>query len=339
MFKNKVSIILPVYNQELYLNTSIPAVLEQTYNDLEIVCVNDGSTDSSYSILLKYAENDDRIKIISQENRGLASAVETGVNNSTGEYICFLDPDDLIGENFIQTFIDAIDDCDVVSAGYYSRINGKDIANVISSPGIYTEDKLEMLKNDFLLDKRNGNLSKLLFVARWNKLYRAECVKEAMKGYKLCQNVSLGEDTLFTFLVLCNAKKIKTLAVVNTYYYTIGSQTSMMSNGSIDKHVEKAKNAKSVFEELLFLNNNDYISSNVLYFFLVESLFQRLKNGEKREFEYLYLWLKQDDDYVNALKYLEKSVQGIKKWRFKLRIIVSNPRLFLLINRIIGVVK
>ena len=87
----KVSVIVPVYNVEKYLEECLESIIDQSLRDIEIVCVNDGSTDGSLSILEEYAKLDDRIKIISQENQGLAAARNTGLDNISGDYVYFID--------------------------------------------------------------------------------------------------------------------------------------------------------------------------------------------------------------------------------------------------------
>lgn len=93
----KISIVLPVYNQERFLRDALESVGVQTYSDIEIVVVNDGSTDSSLRIATEYAKRDPRVKIVSQDNGGLLAANVTGIKAATGDYICFFDPDDRIG--------------------------------------------------------------------------------------------------------------------------------------------------------------------------------------------------------------------------------------------------
>lgn len=100
-----LSVIIPVYNVEKYLRRCLDSVLNQTYRDLEIICVNDGSTDSSLSILEEYTEKDSRIKIISQENGGLSAARNSGLKRASGDYITFLDSDDWIEE---ETYVTAL---------------------------------------------------------------------------------------------------------------------------------------------------------------------------------------------------------------------------------------
>lgn len=104
----KISVIIPIYNSEKYLDYCIASVLVQTYKNLEIICVNDGSTDNSLNILKKYASNDDRIIIINQENYGQSVARNTGLKFATGEWISFIDSDDWIGIECYQKFIDVL---------------------------------------------------------------------------------------------------------------------------------------------------------------------------------------------------------------------------------------
>ena len=92
----KVSVIIPVYNIEKYLKKCLDSVTNQTFSDIEIICVNDGSTDNSLSILEEYAKKDNRIKIINKENGGLSSAWNAGLNEVSSEYVTFVDGDDWI---------------------------------------------------------------------------------------------------------------------------------------------------------------------------------------------------------------------------------------------------
>ena len=98
MDKIAVSVIIPVYNVEKYLAECLDSVISQDIQDMEIICVNDGSTDSSGEILKTYARKDDRIKVVSQENKGLSSARNIGIEYAKGEYLLFLDSDDCLAE-------------------------------------------------------------------------------------------------------------------------------------------------------------------------------------------------------------------------------------------------
>lgn len=102
-----ISIIIPVYNSEKYLTKCLNSIMDQTYQNLEIICVNDGSTDTSPEILKNYTERDSRIKIISQKNQGLSSARNTGIKHASGEYLTFVDSDDYIKSKMIEHLVGA----------------------------------------------------------------------------------------------------------------------------------------------------------------------------------------------------------------------------------------
>lgn len=104
-----VSILLSIYNVEKYLEECLDSILKQSYKNIEIVCVNNGSPDNSAEILKKYAQKDKRIKIVTlKENRKLCGGRNAGLDNATGEFICFVDPDDWIEEDHIKSMVDAI---------------------------------------------------------------------------------------------------------------------------------------------------------------------------------------------------------------------------------------
>ena len=100
MCEEKISVIVPIYNAELYLDRCLKSIINNTYRNLEIICINDGSTDTSLNILESYKENDSRIIVISQENRGVSSARNKGLEIATGEYISF------VGLSEIKVFLE-----------------------------------------------------------------------------------------------------------------------------------------------------------------------------------------------------------------------------------------
>lgn len=104
-----VSVVLSVYNIENYIEECLNSIIEQTYTNLEILCVNDGSTDNSLQLLNEFSKKDDRIKIIDQANQGLSSTRNAGISNATGKYIYFIDGDDFISENYIQAMVNCLE--------------------------------------------------------------------------------------------------------------------------------------------------------------------------------------------------------------------------------------
>lgn len=292
-----VSVIVPVYNQEDYLNVSIPSILNQTYSNIEVVIVNDGSTDQSANIIKKYEKIDRRIKVITKKNGGLVSASVTGVRNSEGKYICFLDPDDYYGKNFIKNFMIEMDeDTDVVAAGFYQDNNGYHEPIILRNNTFLGSD-LEELRRTFLIEKGKRGISNQIFISRWNKCYKASVLHQMIDVFAENSEISLGEDTLFTYLVLRYAKKVKALEFPNEYFYNIGNQSSMMKNDLIQNHMYKSKNAYTAMKKYLCEDDYPEDTAYALYYFLIESLFNRVLNVCPQNYKDFCALLKKDKLY------------------------------------------
>ena len=117
---NKISVIVPIYNVEQYVERCLNSIIENTYKNLEIICINDGSTDNSLKILEKIAENEQRIKIIDKINGGVSSARNIGLDVATGDYIAFVDSDDWVHNRYFEILLDfAIkEEADIVACDY-----------------------------------------------------------------------------------------------------------------------------------------------------------------------------------------------------------------------------
>lgn len=167
-----VSVIIPVYNVAPYLREALDSVVHQTHRALQVIIIDDGSTDGSSSICDEYL-TDPRVTVIHQENRGLSNARNAGLERMTGEYVCFLDPDDVFHAGFVESLLAVMDRVDIAVCGYdvyytTKRICGK--GKSISprmKPGRY--DRTEALRA--LVDGR-------LNMSVWNKLYRRELWRE-----------------------------------------------------------------------------------------------------------------------------------------------------------------
>ena len=118
----KVSIIVPIYNVEQYLVECMESIVHQTLKDIEIICVNDGSTDNSLKIIQDYAQKDNRIVIIDKQNEGYGKGMNDGLDKATGEYVGIVEPDDFIDEDmFFQLYtIAKQNDCEVVKSCWYN---------------------------------------------------------------------------------------------------------------------------------------------------------------------------------------------------------------------------
>lgn len=162
----KVSFVVPVYNVEKYLENCINSILNQTYKNIELILVNDGSPDNSQKIIDKYKKKDNRIISIIKDNGGVSSARNEGLKNVTGEYIIFVDSDDFIDSNYVSCFLDLIvnNDADlVISYNYYDEKNLLPQSN----------NNIEIInKNDATYDLYMGKTG----VAVWNKIYKKDII-------------------------------------------------------------------------------------------------------------------------------------------------------------------
>ncbi len=330
-FNKLVSVVIPVYNQEKYLNISIPSVQNQTYSNLEIIAVNDGSTDSSANILAKYAENDNRIKIVEKTNGGLVDATITGIKNASGNYVAFLDPDDYWGEDFIYNLVQGMDEtCDFSAAGFYYDNCGELQPYCLSETRSLNEADIARLVNNYLPDESGFGIFNLLFISRWNKVYSMRCVKKAVETFENYKGITLGEDSIFTYLVLKNSKHGIVSQAANSYYYNIGNQNSMMKNRGAEKHIEKAKYAFSVFGEMLRANRDSDDAAYILYYYLVETLYERTAKQGYEIFSNMYRTLCHDEVYRKALKIMSHHSGRLKqKCKVMLRLYVKSPKLYM----------
>ncbi len=206
-----VSVIIPVYNVEKYVEKCIISVLNQTYKNIEIIIVNDGSTDKSEEIILKYVKEDRRIRYISKENGGLSSARNKGIETATGDYICFIDSDDWIAVNFIECLLSRIEqDKSDISICNIKHVYSDNIDNNEKIPN-YHIDINETINNKTALQYLfNGKKYQNHAV---NKLYKLNLFKD--NNIRFPEN-RIYEDAFTMYKLLYKAKKI---SLCNEYLY------------------------------------------------------------------------------------------------------------------------
>lgn len=305
--KRLVSVILPIYNQENFLHRSLSSIQKQTYETIEIILVDDGSTDSSMSIMEEYAEKDKRIKIIQKENGGLVDATLVGINNSSGDYICFLDPDDYVGAHFVENFISQLDqEYDFVAMGFFYENKGIFTPYYLCDSRTYTEEELKEYTEKYLMEK-NAVISNRFFISRWNKIYKASCVKSFFREFEGCKGVSLGEDSIFTYLLMVYAANGKTVGAANSYYYNIANPNSMMNKIDIHQNLKKCRNAFEALKKLQMQHGNSLNQSYALYFFLVNTLQGKVRCNMCKEQKELNQILKKDVVYSEAKRIMISS--------------------------------
>lgn len=245
----KISVIVPVYNTEKYLKTCLNSLINQTFPDVEIICINDGSTDGSAEILKKYPQ----IKVITQKNKGLSEARNAGIEIAAGEYISFVDSDDWVDLDFFKKLYKSItkNNADIACATIKRRKNKYRVK--------YEEEKVYTDLEDKI---RVCGLPESSYV--WNKLYKREVV---------INNIFppvYYEDMLWTPNVIKEANKIVTVPET-TYYYRPNS-SSIVKKCPSKKKQEDFYNAKKYLvhffdENKIKLSEKErYITRNKYYF-------------------------------------------------------------------------
>lgn len=221
-----ISIIVPIYNVNEYLNRCIKSIINQTYKKIEIILVDDGSTDNSGDICNKYALEDKRILVIHKKNEGLVKARKEGLERATGEYIGFVDGDDYIDTNMYQELFDNIEKtgADFVHSGYMNDQFGKISPDNIV---IHLDDKndREKILKQYVLDYTSD---RYISPSIWSKLFKSELIKSSYKFVPDDQEV--GEDVISLSECVLRSNKISMLNLAAYHYVKRKGSLSNMGN-------------------------------------------------------------------------------------------------------------
>ena len=219
--KIEVSVIIPVYNAERYLPQCLDSILNQTLKEIEIVCINDGSTDKSLRILEKYKSNDSRVKIYTKENSGYGKTINWGLEKSHGKYIVIVDSDDFMDSDGIRVLYDCAEanQADYVRSNYFEYKDGQDTLN--SSLDI-------VLYNKMCNALENPQLFYNIAMSTWACIYK--------KSFLIDNNIKMNEtpgaafqDTSWQYMVLLRARRI--VFIKEAYYhYRIDNPDSSINN-------------------------------------------------------------------------------------------------------------
>ena len=226
--KGKVSVIVPVYNVGKYLEECLNSIINQTYKNIEIIIVNDGSTDNSLDIIEIFKNKDNRIKVINQENKGISEARNIGLKNAVGEFVLYVDSDDYLELNCIKEAVDKInDDSSEMVIFNYTRVYDCDVEGKSEnvSLNLNTEKVYEGKDIAIMLLK---NLSQGYV---WNKLFRKKNLIENKFEFEKGRTI---EDIYPIFKELINCKKV---SYINKYNYNYRQR----SNSAVHTFNKKAK--------------------------------------------------------------------------------------------------
>lgn len=240
-----VSVIVPIYNIEEYVGKCIESIVTQSYKNLEIILVDDGSKDNSGKICDQFAKEDSRIQVIHKENGGLVSARKAGLAIAEGEYIGFVDGDDYVEPLFFETLLNLIyqSESDFVHTGYIWEKNGKKAEILPVEEAIYDlhNKKLELIEKN-VLDKFDISPS------IWSKLFKCDFIKECYESVPDSQ--SQGEDLIC--LCICLLKGTKAALYRNAlYHYNVrrGSLTNYINTSNVVAVTGCYNTLKMIFEE------------------------------------------------------------------------------------------
>ena len=307
----KVSVVIPIYNVEEYLQKTLECFINQTLSDIEIICVDDGSTDGSAKLVEKYESKDKRVRLIKQENKGAGAARNTGMEYATGEYIYFFDGDDYCEHNFLESVVVIADEekADIVVFNYY-RVDQK-----TGDKTLYKSVNKSFLPNNVKSFSHYNVPNRILNIVTptpWNKLYnRAFIVDSKLKFMELSTTNDI------TFAALSVAKADKIVYDENAYmYYRVNREFALTSF--------KQKRLDNVFKaveglaiEAKKLDYYEKIKNSVAYF-RISNLVYALENYAG---DFLNKYYKEYYQRVHEI-FNEDGFDGIEKENF------GNDRLY-----------
>jgi Glycosyltransferases involved in cell wall biogenesis len=318
----KVSIVIPVYNVSMYLKECMDSVINQTLKDIEIICVNDGSTDNSLDILNEYALKDKRIKIISKPNSGYGHTMNIGIDNASGEYIGIVEPDDYVELEMYETL--------------YNKAKENDLDFIKADFNRFTGEKEDIFLKYHKVAREETNYNRVInpseeiiafkFVMNtWSGIYK----RSFLKKYNIKHNETPGasfQDNGFWFQTFCFAKRI---LFINKPFYMNRRDNP---NSSV-KSKEKVYCMSEEYSHIrTFLDKNPELKEKFIYIYNLKKYhnysfnLRRIDPSFRPEFAELF-----SKEFAKALKdkELDKSLFSHREWKL-IRILIKNPRKFLL---------
>lgn len=223
----KISVIIPVYNAEKYLDKCLESLENQTLEDIEIVCVNDGSKDNSLEVLNRHAKKDKRIKVINQKNAGVSAARNKGIRAARGKYITFVDADDFIKEYTYKSCMEIIEKENPEVFVYSYRTNENE----------EVPKDIDISKCNFYNHSNFKSAYDNSHPAVWDKIFKRDFLLKNKIFFK--EDIHYAEDYVFTFMALSRAVKI--IDCPNRfYYYRTDNENSIVNTAKRQKKMESS---------------------------------------------------------------------------------------------------
>ena len=245
--KSTLSVIIPVFNTEKYLYRCIESITNQTYKNLQIILVDDGSTDSSFSICKEFENKDPRVSVFSNNGKGVSSARNYGMSKADGEYITFVDSDDYLELNAYEKALNNIGNCDAIFFGYYEDYENLDYIKPFAPCYIGCVNNYRAIYNSVFPYENN------YFTSVWNKIFK----KDKVKDIPFDESFTVGEDEEWLVRSVLNLSNIM-LYNEPLYYYVQRSDSTLRSIEKISKNWLLQVKAKEEVLKLLSNNNECY---------------------------------------------------------------------------------
>lgn len=320
MQKPFVSIVIPVYNVETFLKECLDSVISQTMKELEIICVDDGSTDHSLSILKEYQEKDSRIKVISKPNSGYGNTMNVGTDAATGEYVGIVESDDYVKSNMFETLYKTAKqyNADIVKSDHYtfSTKNGKQKTELH-----YTCSRAEYYNR--VLNAADCEDIYDFVMMNWTGIYRTEFLRQNQIKYNETPGASF-QDNGYWFQTITMAERIVFIREA-FYFYRQDNPNSSINN---KKKIYCICDEFSYIKDFLKKHPEEYEKHILTYvkkkFFNYRHSYNRISEEYKMEF-----LLREQKEYAEELKELGDKKTKLDSWVLgEMNRIIDSPELF-----------
>lgn len=305
----KVSIIMPIYNAEDYLKRSIDSVLTQSYENIELILVNDGSTDSSLDICKGYEANDKRVLLLDIKNSGPGAARNNGLNRVTGDYITFVDADDFLKIDAIETLmlIAVKNDYDIVSSNHF-RVDGE----ITVSKNNYKTGEISRKKTQEQCERYNLFKTSSSFGYVWGKIYKTSFIKDNDIKFSEERKVFL-EDTLLNLKAFSYNPRYYVLNEPLYYYSILEDSISNKKEDITDRAIKVLEDYEA------FLDQKNIYDENLDLFIALASrtiswsLFKTMDNEFKLDILYGRILKLSKNNTIRRLFFCKDSLTELKK--------------------------
>ncbi len=317
-----LSVVVPVYNVQDYLRQCLDSIINQSYRNLEIIIVNDGSTDSSYEICKEYALKDDRIVLLSQENKGLSAARNVGIKRASGKYIAFVDSDDWLTLDCYETVMKKmlVDDVDIVSYGIFK----------------FYGDKVDVNLKECMLPVK-GPINSFNYLSELFSLWPLVWAKVYKKSFIDCNNIFFAEGLLYEdtpFVIACYIRAAKVSFVDKAlHYYRLNRDGQISKSGKrtldffgIMEVIKKDLIKEECFSEVYPLLSSWIIGNMYWLFGLTDPFYQKSFYIKMRKF------------FLDSKKFFDLSSLGDYEKKI-LKLVLENSFCMYKLKRKFGFIK